>query len=122
LTPPRTVRADRRRLKQVVLILLDNAIKYGTAGGVVQVGVREASGRVELRVENDLAAPYEDRPARAFGRFHRGTNTAGVPGVGLGLTIARRIVEKLGGQLELAAVGGGTRMRVTLRFAAGAAA
>jgi two-component system OmpR family sensor kinase len=116
-SPPRIVRADPRRLKQVVLILLDNAIKYGPSRSVVMVGIREAGGRVELLVENDLAAPYVDRAAHAFGRFYRGPNSGGVAGVGLGLTIARRIVEKLSGQLELAGVDGGRRMRVTLRFA-----
>ena len=113
----RTVRADRRRLKQVVLILLDNAIKYGPVGGVVKVGVDGTGPRVELSVENDLAAPYEDRPANAFGRFYRGSNSGDVAGAGLGLTIARRIVEKLRGQLELTGVDDGRRMRVVLRFA-----
>ena len=117
-----TVRADRRRLKQVLLILLDNAIKYGTPGSAVRVEVRDDGGRVELDMTNDLATPYDDREGSAFGRFYRGSNSGGVAGVGLGLTIARRIVEKLGGQLALASIDQGRRMRVTLRFAERASA
>jgi two-component system OmpR family sensor kinase len=116
VTTPCTVRADRRRLKQVLLILLDNAIKYGAAGSVVAVAAGENERRVELRIENDVAAPHDEPAGRAFERFYRGPNSSGVTGVGLGLTIARRIVEKLGGRLELVALEDGRRLRVTLRF------
>jgi two-component system OmpR family sensor kinase len=116
LAHPCSVRADQRRLKQVVLILLDNAIKYGVANGVVLVAVREASDRLELRVENDTATPYEASADAAFDRFYRGSNSGSVPGVGLGLTIARRIVEKLGGELQMSSLHDGRRMQVSLRF------
>jgi two-component system OmpR family sensor kinase len=117
LTSSRRVRADRRRLKQVLLILMDNAIKYGPPGGVVLVAVRDVSDRLELWVENDTVSPFDENVDDAFRRFYRGANSGTVPGVGLGLTIARRIVEKLGGQLEMTSLDDGNRMRVSLRFA-----
>jgi two-component system OmpR family sensor kinase len=82
----------------------------------VLVAVREASDRLELRVENDTATPYEASADAAFDRFYRGSNSGSVPGVGLGLTIARRIVEKLGGELQMSSLHDGRRMQVSLRF------
>jgi signal transduction histidine kinase len=88
------VRADARRIKQVVLIVLDNAIKYSS---------QKKDGMTELTIANGGdAVPAEELP-HLFERFFRGENARarGISGSGLGLPIARRIVEKHGGKLCL---------------------
>jgi len=117
LPPDLTVVADSRRLKQVVLIVLDNAIKYSPPSSVVDVGLGRTNGAAELVVSNEgEGVPPEDLP-RVFERFFRGGNARAraVGGSGLGLPIALWIVEKHGGELTLSsAAGRGTT--VTLRL------
>jgi signal transduction histidine kinase len=112
------LRADPRRIEQAVLVLVDNAAKYGPPGGVVELEARTQDGLLEIEVrDRGPGIPLEQR-SRIFERFYR-VDRAGrgraTGGVGLGLSIAGAIVEGHGGQI--AAVnrpGGGTVMRVTL--------
>lgn len=97
---------DRHRLRQLLLILVDNAVKYNRPGGELHIALREVDGSAELRITNDggAIAPNEQR---LFGRFVRGENAMGkVEGCGLGLTIAQWIVQAHGGSIELRAEGG----------------
>jgi two-component system OmpR family sensor kinase len=117
---PVLVRGDPRRLKQAVMITLDNAIKYARPGGHVEVAVGLAADDRELAevtVRDDgEGIPPEDIP-RVFERFFRGSNARErwEGGSGLGLSIARWIVEKHGGSIELSsALGEGTEVRFRL--------
>ncbi|QYN21566.1 HAMP domain-containing sensor histidine kinase [Amycolatopsis sp. DSM 110486] len=115
------VRADRERLYQVVVNLLENAARHGPAGGSVEVRavVNEGETRIEVRDEGP-GIPAADRD-RVFERFTRGER-AGGGGTGLGLAIARWVVELHGGTIAVveppAGVGPGAapgcRIRVTL--------
>ncbi|HEX3151769.1 MAG TPA: ATP-binding protein [Gemmataceae bacterium] len=92
------VRAHSELLGQLVDNLLDNAIKYGPVGKPIVVRVRQSDGAVELSVEDagpGIAA--EDLP-HVFDPFFRSASAraAGVRGVGLGLSVARRIAEAIG--------------------------
>ncbi|MFB9908772.1 HAMP domain-containing sensor histidine kinase [Allokutzneria oryzae] len=107
--PEATVFADRGRLHQVVVNLLDNAARHGPPGGEVRL-VAELSGDdlvIEVHDEGPGIAP-EDRD-RVFERFTRGER-AGGGGTGLGLAIARWVVDLHGG--TIAAMG--SHIRITL--------
>lgn len=112
-----TLRADRERLQQLFVILLDNALKYTPAGGSVSVTCRRQSGQSVLTVaDTGVGIPPGDVP-RIFDRFFRGdrARSRGAGGAGLGLAIARWIVESHGGKIRAeSAVGAGTKIVVTL--------
>jgi signal transduction histidine kinase len=119
-----TLRADAGRIEQAVLILVDNAAKYGPDGGVVDIESSIRDGRLLVEVmDRGPGIPPEQR-SRIFERFYRvdgagrGRSTGGV---GLGLSIAAAIVEGHGGHVAASdRAGGGTRMTVTLPLRAGA--
>ncbi|MET7769427.1 HAMP domain-containing sensor histidine kinase [Nocardia sp. NPDC005366] len=105
------VHADRARLHQVLLNLLDNAARHGPAGGEVRIAAGAAHGRVVIDVEDDGPGIPEAERARVFDRFTRGGRTDG-GGTGLGLAISRWIVELHGGTIAVADPG--SRIRVIL--------
>jgi signal transduction histidine kinase len=109
------VTADRGRLFQVVVNLLENAARHGPAGGKVRVDAEVRVGEVRIDVcdEGPGIAPA-DR-GKVFERFTRGERTTG-GGTGLGLAIARWAVELHGGSIGVVepSAGTGGRIRVTL--------
>lgn len=98
--PP--VVADELRLRQVLLNLLTNAIKFTPAGGSVSVRVRVAGPDVQIAVtDTGVGVPEADRE-RIFESFQQGERvTSAQEGTGLGLTLSRRIVELHGGRIWL---------------------
>jgi signal transduction histidine kinase len=92
--------SDRGKVKQVLLNLLSNALKYNRPQGRVAVSAARVDGRVQVRVaDNGVGIPPEAKP-HIFERFYRVRDSDGyVSGTGLGLPIARRIVEALGGTI-----------------------
>jgi two-component system sensor histidine kinase QseC len=107
---PAVVVGDADRLRRLVTVLADNAIRHGREGGNVAVIVREGS----LVVEDDgPGIPAADRD-RVFDRFFRGEGAA-PGGSGLGLAIAAWIVERHGGRIRVApSASGGARFEVSL--------
>jgi signal transduction histidine kinase len=114
-----TVRGDATRLKQVVLNLGDNAVKYTPAGGNVRIDLETAGGEAVLRItDTGIGIPEEYLP-RLFDRLFR-TESAGqrAEGTGLGLAIAKRMVEAHGGSIEVQSrVGAGSTFTVSLPLA-----
>jgi signal transduction histidine kinase len=108
---------DPRRLKQAVVIILENAIKYSPAKSRIdiEVGLDNAGHAVITVRDTGIGIPAEELPL-IFDRFFRGEAArAESAGSGLGLTIARAIIEKQGGRIEVAsAVGRGTEARLIL--------
>jgi signal transduction histidine kinase len=101
---------DRGKLKQVLLNLLSNALKYNRPGGRVDVSAGLREGRLHVQVaDTGLGIPPEAQP-HIFQRFYRVRDSEGyVSGTGLGLAITRRIVEALGGSIGFETeVGAGT--------------
>ncbi len=97
-------RIDDRALQLAVINLIDNAIKYGSAGedAVVRVSAARVDGRVEVRVQDRGPGIPDSERERIFERFVRGTKTAdkdGVPvrGSGIGLALVKHIAESHGG-------------------------
>lgn len=109
-----TVLADSDRLGQVVSNLVSNGVKYGTAGAEVVVSVHSLGEEVEVTVTN-LGTPLtEEERANLFRRFYRTPSRERAPGIGLGLYIAKGIVDAHGGRIALESGGGRTIARVRL--------
>jgi two-component system, OmpR family, sensor kinase len=113
---PLWVMGDADRLKQLALILLDNAVKYTPPEGHIWAIVRQERGMVELRVmDNGPGIPPERLP-HLFDRFYRGGTLArgrDDGGAGLGLAIAREIAQGYGGSIAVeSTVGQGTAFTV----------
>ncbi len=102
---PAVVEGERDRLKQLVLILVDNALRYTPAGGEVRVSLGREGADAILRVEDEGIGVTADVAARAFERFYRGEAAQRMDpsGTGLGLSIARWIVDRHGGSISLQA-------------------
>ena len=96
------VQGDFQRLQRALANLVDNAIKYSPEGGVVDVRAASEGAYVAVAVRNSGAGiPAAELP-HVFERFYRGRNSRGLPGNGLGLSLARAIVRAHGGQLAVA--------------------
>jgi signal transduction histidine kinase/CheY-like chemotaxis protein len=96
------IRSDERRLKQVVLNLMTNAVKFTEDGGSVTVHAERRGGDIEITVEDTgVGIPEADRE-RIFESFQQGgRGSTREEGTGLGLTLSRRLVELLGGRMWL---------------------
>jgi signal transduction histidine kinase len=94
------VRGDPGRLAQVISNLLSNAIKYSPKGGEVELSGEGGGDTVRVRVrDHGIGIPAEQQ-ARIFTKFFRGDAAErGIPGTGLGLTLAREIIEGHGGRI-----------------------
>jgi signal transduction histidine kinase len=91
---------DRTRIRQAISILLDNAIKYTPAGGEVKVEVRESDGWAEVAVSDTGVGISKDQLPQIFERFYRIDEARTRGGAGLGLAIARQIIDAHGGSID----------------------
>lgn len=100
---PGTVWADGDKLHQVLMNLVDNALKFTPRGGCVRVGVEGADGRVRFSVADTGAGIAAQDLERIFEPFTQGRTPSGGKrrGAGLGLSIARTLVELHGGSVEV---------------------
>jgi len=102
------VRADRDRVAMIISNLLDNAIKYSPGGGDIDVELRagSAGGTVEVVVSDHGLGIAPDDMNRLFTRFGRivTSDTAAIPGTGLGLYLARELARLHGGELSATSV------------------
>src|SRR5215469_4189453 len=108
---------DRVVLRQALLNLVDNAIKYTPAGGSIEVRVAHTDGGTTIDVSDTGPGIPEELQSRIFDRFYRVDRARSREngGTGLGLAIAKWAVEVQGGQLTLeSANGAGSRFRITL--------
>jgi signal transduction histidine kinase len=121
---PLAASADREKLRQVLANLVDNAVKFSPDGATVTVEARQAGGAVEVRVVDEGIGVPADERERIFRKFHRAEGSArGRPGTGLGLFIARGLVDAMGGRIWVdSAEGQGSSFAFELPLAAEAAA
>lgn len=98
---------DPERLSQVLQNLLANAIKYSPDGGTVAVTVEDLGDRAQVSIRDmGLGIPPEALP-RLFDQFYRVEEHRGAPGLGLGLYIARSLIEAHGGRIRAESEGPG---------------
>lgn len=115
--PP--IQADRDRLIQMLLNLVDNGISYTPSGSVVTVSAASLEDRLELRVEDNGPGIEASHIPHLFERFYRvdAARTPNRGGTGLGLSIVQRIVQAHRGEIEVESeVGKGTVFRITLPY------
>src|SRR5579862_238181 len=114
---PLPLEADAGRLGQVLDNLVSNAIKFTLPGGSVAVSVRGGDGRAEVEVADTGIGVPTDEVGQLFSRFYRALSATrrAIPGTGLGLVIARAIVEAHRGSIALESrEGEGTKVTVSL--------
>jgi signal transduction histidine kinase len=97
----RPVAADRDKLRQVLVNLTENAIKYSPDGGHIEVRIDRADEAMRFSVRDQGIGIAPEEQARIFERFHRldPNMTRGVGGTGLGLYICRELVQRMGGRI-----------------------
>ncbi|BCH18350.1 two-component sensor histidine kinase [Mesorhizobium sp. L-2-11] len=117
ITRPVWVTADAQRLKQALVIILDNAIKYSPRDRSVNVNITVMDGHAEIAIrDKGLGIPAEEIP-KVFERFYRGRSPRASRqlGSGLGLAIAKWLIEKHRGEIALTSeVGSFTEVVVRL--------
>lgn len=120
-----TVFCDPHKLKQVLIYLCDNAVTYTNSGGQVSVTVRERKGRSEQHAAYQIEVAdtgigiskgFLEHIYEPFAR-EKDTTHSGIHGVGLGLTITKNIVERMGGILDVkSTVGEGSVFTITVQL------
>ncbi len=117
---PLPLSCDPFRISQVLNNLVSNAIKYSPQGGQVKVTARCIQDHIRIDIADEGPGIPPEEHQLIFEPFKRGPSTeAAIPGVGIGLSVARRIVEAHGGRIELkSAAGHGSIFSVSLPTAA----
>jgi len=113
---------DSARLEQVLTNLLSNAAKYGDRDTPIEVAVQTDGAYASIVVRNQGAGIAPDELATLFDRYTRtrAARRSGIPGTGLGLYIARGVIEAHGGRIWATSTGGTTTFQLTLPIAASA--
>ena len=111
-----TALGDAARLRQVLLNLIENAHKYSPPEQPIQLRLRSGSNGLVLEVEDrGIGIPLPDQ-AYVFDRFHRGANTTGQSGSGVGLSVVKLLLEAMGGSIDVRSEPGmGSCFRIQLR-------
>ena len=96
------IKTDRDALEQVILNLMDNAIKYASSGGEISLSMDADENKIEIRIEDRGPGIPDAHRNKIFDKFHRVDDslTATKQGSGLGLSIAKRMLEDIGGSLS----------------------
>ena len=118
---PYFVKADRTRVKQVLINLLSNAIKYNKVGGTVVVDcIASTPGRIRICVKDTGEGLTPDKLTQLFQPFNRLGQEAGVEeGTGIGLVVSKRLVELMGGVIGVeSTVGEGSVFWIELNLTA----
>lgn len=103
VTPMLTLKGDERAIRQLVSVLLDNAVKYSPAGGAVALAAEKQNGGLLLSVRNTTEHEVpEDSLPRLFDRFYRvdPSRNSQTGGYGIGLSVAQAIVTAHGGKIK----------------------
>jgi signal transduction histidine kinase len=116
-----SVRGDKHRLRQLLLNLADNAVKYNQPGGTVEFSLCRDGADAELKISNTGKNIPPEILARVFERFFRGdpAHNSAVDGCGLGLSIAQWIVTAHHGDIHIASAENRTIVTVRLPLASG---
>ena len=109
------ITGDEELLSQVWLNLIDNAVKFTPEGGCVDIRLQKGESSVLFSIRDDGYGISEEMQRHIFEKFYQGDDSHAVPGNGLGLSIARRIVTLHGGEIRCQSEeGAGTEFTVSL--------
>ena len=114
---PNDLWLDRNLLRNVLINLLSNAVKYSVTAKDITLKTRADQNKLNIRViDQGIGIPEEDQK-RMFGRFFRASNTGDIQGTGLGLTIVKRYIDKMGGSINFQSeLNRGTTFEIILPF------
>jgi two-component system, OmpR family, sensor kinase len=116
--PALIVGGDHDAIKQVLLIILDNALKHSTSS--INVTAKRAGSWCEICVQDFGQGIPPEKLEHVFDRFYRGNETSMIPGFGLGLPIAQALVNGQGGEIRMASeLGKGSSVTLRLPGSAG---
>lgn len=101
-TKPVDVLCDPKWTEEALCNILDNAVKYTPEGGKITVTMTEYEMFCRIDVADTGVGVTEEELPKIFSRFYRGKNTAGYPGLGIGLYLTRRILSEEGGYIRAA--------------------
>ncbi|MFH6984932.1 ATP-binding protein [Marinoscillum luteum] len=102
---PKYLRGDLTRVRQVLINLVNNAVKFTDEGeiNIRSVLLSKTSRQAEIKIsvaDTGIGIP-EDQRAHIFNRFHRDDNNPSMEGIGLGLSVCKKVVETIGGEIGL---------------------
>jgi two-component system OmpR family sensor kinase len=116
--PAVSVMGDQDAIKQVLLILLDNALKYTPAGGTITIGAEKTDRAVKIRIADTGPGIAPEDLLHIFERFYRSDESRSGAGAGLGLAIAQELIEAQRGEITVKSeIGKGSAFTVTLPLA-----
>ena len=106
---------DQIRIKQILMILLDNGIKYGPKGDRIKISLADARKHLEFKITNSILDSQTIDESKIFDRFYRADSSRehSQGGYGLGLSIAKFFVEKLGGNIAFKEADNTVEFKVT---------
>jgi len=94
-----SIRGDKDAFKQILIILLDNALKY--SDGLIALSAEKKEDQVEIRVQDNGIGLTPEKLEHVFDRFYRNSETSSASGFGLGLAIAKSLVEAQSGDISM---------------------
>ena len=114
-TGPDEVESDKKLIKNILINLISNAIKFSAEGAAIRITSVVQDGVVRIHVQDEgIGISVEDQ-AHLFSSFFRGKNALNIQGTGLGLHIVKRYAELIGGEISLASdLGKGTTISISL--------
>jgi two-component system phosphate regulon sensor histidine kinase PhoR len=109
---------DQDAIKQVLLILMDNALKYTPEGGTIAIGVTTTDRWIAIRIRDTGPGIAPETLPHIFERFYRSDESRTGSGAGLGLAIAKELTEAQHGQISVESeIGQGSTFTVSLPLA-----
>ena len=118
IDPGMSYTGDQKMISELISILMDNAVKYSSDGGSIDVKLRRSGTGADLIVSNDVDSITKEQTEKMFDRFYRADESRSEKaGYGLGLSIAEAVCKEHGGSIKAEPIDNGKRIRITARLA-----
>ena len=118
IEPGMSYTGDQKMITELLSILMDNAVKYSSDGGGIDVKLRRSGTGADLIVSNDVDSVTKEQTDKMFDRFYRADESRSEKaGYGLGLSIAKAVCEAHGGSIKAEPLDDGRRIRITAKLA-----
>lgn len=112
---PAIIKGDNQRIEQVIINLLSNAVKYSPKADKVYLKLKIDPGNVTVIVEDEGIGLSEEQQNQIFTRFYRAESTKGISGLGLGLYLAKQIIDRHKGLMKISSkLGRGSQFSFSL--------